>query len=213
MNQPKSRSNGSKILLSLILLVAASAVVVGGYAAFTSVTNTGTNTLTAGTLALSNNANITGTVSDMKPGDVYKRCVKLSNTGSLDASVTVRLGGDSAGTGAMSNTFTSNAIKYSVEHGTGNITDSSSAAGCSPFSPTAAVLGSVSSGAPATSLAQTTNQSSAVNASLSGGIANGASKSFRVMFKLADDATNDDQGKALTYFLVFDSASAAGEER
>lgn len=85
MNDASSRTK--KFLLPLAVLLAAGALAVGSGATFTSTTSNTASVVTAGTLTQSNSKDGQAifTASNLKPGDVVKGSLTISNTGSLPA--------------------------------------------------------------------------------------------------------------------------------
>ena len=85
---PMTRSR--KILVSLAIVGGTSAVAgVGTFAAFSSTTGNAGNTITAGTVAISDNdaAGTMYSLTNQKPGDTVAKCIQVTYTGSLDSSV------------------------------------------------------------------------------------------------------------------------------
>jgi len=79
-----------KLLLSLAVLGGAGAVAgLGTFAAFSSTTGNTGNAITAGTVVIGDN-DAGGTMyslTNQKPGDTVAKCIKVTYTGSLDATV------------------------------------------------------------------------------------------------------------------------------
>lgn len=87
---PRERSHARKILLSLLAVgIVATAAGIGTFAAFSSQTQNGANSFSAGTVVLTDDdASATLlTLSTAKPGDTATGCIKVSYTGTLAAGV------------------------------------------------------------------------------------------------------------------------------
>jgi hypothetical protein len=83
-------SNTTKVLRTLVVLgVVGSIAAVGVFSAFSSQTDNPGNEVAAGTVALSDNdADLAAyNIQNAKPGDTDERCIRVSYTGSLDATV------------------------------------------------------------------------------------------------------------------------------
>jgi len=82
--------NRRKVLVPLATLLAAGAVAVGSGATFTSTTNSASS-VTSGTLIHTNDANkVTLITTNMKPGDTVSGDVKITNTGTLDSTLSLQ---------------------------------------------------------------------------------------------------------------------------
>lgn len=93
-------STKAKLTISAIMLAMIGAVATGTvYSAFTSTTSNASNTLAAGTVALSDNDSGSAlfSLSNMKPGDSATKCIKVDYTGTVSSNV--RLYGTTTGTG------------------------------------------------------------------------------------------------------------------
>lgn len=85
-------SNRTKILRSLVVLgVLACIAGAGAFSAFSSQTDNPGNSVTAGTVVLSDNdaGGAAYTLTNAKPGDSQASCIKVTYTGSLAASVRI----------------------------------------------------------------------------------------------------------------------------
>jgi predicted ribosomally synthesized peptide with SipW-like signal peptide len=83
-------SNRTKILRTLAVLGVLACIAAGGvFSAFSSQTDNPGNVVTAGTVALADNdtGSALYSITNAKPGDSQISCIKVTYTGSLDASV------------------------------------------------------------------------------------------------------------------------------
>ncbi len=116
-----------KVLLSALVLAAAGAVTsFGVYSAFTATTANSGNTFASGTVKVDDNdsGSVMYSTSDLKPNDTVERCITVTSTGSLDA--TVKIYGSS-----VASTL-GNDINLKVRPGSGTV---AFGAGCSGFTP------------------------------------------------------------------------------
>jgi spore coat-associated protein N len=97
-----------KVLVPLATLLAAGAVAIGSGATFTSTTASTTSVASGHVEHTLDNTLLD--VTNIKPGDVVTGSVKLTNTGTLPATVTLR-------ETASTNTFTTNALKLDLTQG------------------------------------------------------------------------------------------------
>ncbi len=83
-------SRARKLGLSMLVLVAAVAVVgIGTYSAFSATTTNSGNNISSGTVVLGDN-DVNGAmynVTNQKPGDTFQQCIKVDYTGSLSSTV------------------------------------------------------------------------------------------------------------------------------
>lgn len=186
--------NRRKARLALTLLafgVASSGVVFGSYAAWTDqTTNTG-NSVTAGTLAMTNSKNASAvftSATDIKPGDTNFGTVTITNSGSLPMSVTLTQD-------TMTNGFTVNMMKLKIHDDTRNwcYWPATGAGACATFADWDAT-GTVN----ALAIANT-----------AGGAMWPASQAhtFTVTWELDSTSPNADQGKSASFRLVWNGSS------
>jgi hypothetical protein len=85
-----SRTTNRKLLVTLALVVVVGGLAVfGTFAAFTATTSNTGNTISSGTVNINQHSGATTlySVTNAKPGDSLSRCVRVTYTGSLAASV------------------------------------------------------------------------------------------------------------------------------
>jgi spore coat-associated protein N len=105
-----STTNRRKILIPLATLLAAGAVAVGSGATFTS-TSVSSSAVTAGTLVHTNSHDgVSMNVANIKPGDSISGTVTISNTGSLDSTLTLQETADNSA-------FTAGDLKLVIAQG------------------------------------------------------------------------------------------------
>jgi len=105
-----STTNRRKILIPLATLLAAGAVAVGSGATFTS-TSVSSSAVTAGTLVHTNSRDgLSMNVANIKPGDSISGTATISNTGSLDSTLTLQETADAS-------TFTAGDLKLVISQG------------------------------------------------------------------------------------------------
>jgi hypothetical protein len=106
-----STTNRRKILIPLATLLAAGAVAVGSGATFTS-TSVSSSAVTSGTLVHTNSRDgLSMNVENIKPGDSISGTATISNTGSLDSTLTLQETGDTS-------TFVAGDLKLVIAQGT-----------------------------------------------------------------------------------------------
>jgi hypothetical protein len=129
MRAPSSRLRYTLLLAAIPIGLVASGVLVfkASYAAFTATATNGANAWSAGTVAISANPGTAMfTASGLKPGDTGTACVKVTYSGSLNATVKLYLkNADLTGTGLGAY------LTFQVNEGTGNN------ANCSDFAQSA----------------------------------------------------------------------------
>jgi hypothetical protein len=156
----------------LLGLVAAAAGY-GAYSAFADTTGRASNSFAGGTVTLSSNSAATPVyaLTSRSPGDTGERCVRVSYSGSLPATVRLYRGAFSAGTGLDAY------ISLTVVRGTGSQTD------CSDFAAAASVYSGTLTALPSSwssGLALT-------NASGSSGWSQGDAVTYRITATLQND--------------------------
>jgi len=105
-----STTNRRKILIPLATLLAAGAVAVGSGATFTS-TSVSSSAVTAGTLVHTNSRDgLSMNVANIKPGDSISGTATISNTGSLDSTLTLQETADTS-------TFATDDLKLVIAQG------------------------------------------------------------------------------------------------
>ena len=110
-----------KVLVPLATLLAAGAVAIGSGATFTSTSNSA-SAVTAGELVHSNNRDgLTMDVANIKPGDSVAGTVTLTNTGTIDSTLTLRETADSS-------TFGAGALHLKISQGATTVYDGDFAA-------------------------------------------------------------------------------------
>jgi len=147
MRGPSSRvrKNLAKGVLPLGILMSAGVVWQSSYAAFSATTTNGGNTLTAGTVKLSDSAHGTAMLSatGLKPGDTGTACIQLTYGGNLAAATKLYVA-----SGDLTTTTPSNLAPYltlKVDEGSGTDSHCSdfvqSANDYNPTNSTASTLG------------------------------------------------------------------------
>jgi hypothetical protein len=172
----KSRTTGRKVLATVVVLAAVAAFLsFGVYADFsTTVSNSGSS-LTTGTLSF--NDSVTSalfSLTDFKPGDFLTKCVRVTNTGSLPASVTATP--SFTGPGGGGNDLSS-ALLVKVEEGSGLSGNTSS---CTGFSSSSYVMGTNSSGVAPSAMTTATYSS----------WASGSEKDYRITVTMPSSVTS-----------------------
>lgn len=177
--------NTKKIALSVLALGAASAAVVfGSFAAWTAQTTNPGNSVTTGTLTMTNSKNAAAaiTATGLKPGETGSDTVVISNTGTEDLVLSLTQGS------VVQNASAS--LKLNIFDGT-NCVYPAGAGACAGY---AAWNGSAS--AP-------------LNGSASiGTIAAAGSKTYTIGYTLESASTNADQNKVNTFNLTWDGTPA-----
>jgi hypothetical protein len=129
-----------KALLTLAIIgVVGSLTAFGAFAVFSSTTSNPGNSITAGTVSISDNDGGTAAynVSNRKPGDFAESCIRVTYTGSLGNTIKLYRSAFSGGTGLDSY------IDLAITKGSGTATDCSDFSGStSVYSGTLNALGS-----------------------------------------------------------------------
>jgi hypothetical protein len=199
MRGPSSRvrKNLAKGVLPLGILASAGMVWQSSYAAFSATTSNAGNTLTAGTVKLTDSANGTAMLNTtgLKPGSTGTACIKLTYGGSLAAATKLYVG-----SGDLTTTTPSNLAPYltlKVDEGTGVdplCTDFVSSTNI--YNPTSAVTSTL-----ATFAAASTNFATGVGAWAPAG--SGAVKTYRFSWTVQD--TNAAQGLNATVKFTWEA--------
>lgn len=203
-----SRSNAKKLAASAAVLAAVGAFVSFGVFSSFSSTQSNSSSLTTGTLTLTQQTptSLITSLTDLIPGDVVTRCVKVTKDNASNIASTVSM--VPAVTSSTGADTLANVAKISVESGTGLSTDTGA---CTGFNSTGFLLGTsdvTSFGGLKTieTLAASTPESYAT-----GDWANGASKMYRVTVSLPTTVGNALQGKTGTFSLTWTATQVAGQ--
>jgi hypothetical protein len=199
MRGPTSRvrKNLAKGVLPVGILASAAMVWQSSYAAFSGTTTNGGNSMTAGTVKLTDAANGTAllTATGLKPGSTGSACIKLTYGGNLAAATKLYVAA-----GDLTTTTPSNLAPYltlKVDEGTG--TDPA----CSDFVATANDYN------PTNSTALTLDGFATSATSFANGVgawlpaANGATKNYRFIWTVQDD--NAAQGLNATVTFTWEA--------
>jgi predicted ribosomally synthesized peptide with SipW-like signal peptide len=182
-----------KVLLTLAIVgVTGSLIAFGVFAAFSATTSNPNNSITAGTVSISDNDGGTAlySVTNQKPGDYAESCIRVTYTGSVTNSVKLYRSAFTGGSGLDSY------IDLAITKGTGTAADCSDFSGStSVYSGTLTALGSNWAGGVALT-----------NASNAASWAQNDAVTYRVRATLQDN--NAAQGLATgTHSLVFEAQS------
>ena len=176
-------------LVAVPVALSASGLVVAqsSYSAYSATTVNPTNNWSTGTVALADDdANTAAfTATNLKPGASGSRCIVVSSTGSLPASVRLY------GTGATTTKALASDINLTVTQGSGG-----SFGSCTGFTALASGSG-VYSGTLADFGATATSFATGVGAWTTAGVASGAAaetRTYQLTYSVKPDATNDTQG-------------------
>ena len=169
------------VVSALALGVASSAIVFGSMAAWTATTSNSGNSVTTGTLTLTNSKPATSIINavNVKPGDVGSDTVTITNGGNIPLNLSLTQSAVVQGA--------SNFLKLRIFDGT-NCVYPVAAGPCVAY-------GAWNGGAALTNLAN-------------GSLAAGAAKTFTVGYTLEAGSTNADQNKVSTFALTFDGVPA-----
>jgi hypothetical protein len=183
-----SRSLPKRIAASLLAIgLATSVAVIGSTASWTAQTQNAGNSVTAGTLDLTNDRNGTALfeATGVKPGESGATTVTLKNAGSTPIAVTLTQD-------QVVNGFAASSMKLQIHDSARNwcYYPTSAAGACSGY-------GTWSDAAKLTSLALPATDGSAKWAA-------GETHAFRVGWKLDTSSPNSDQGKTASFRLVWD---------
>lgn len=171
-----------KVAISALALGAASAAVVfGSFAAWTAQTTNPGNSVTTGTLTMTNSKSPSAVINatDVKPGDTGSDTVTITNTGT--AGLVTKL----TQSAVVQNASAS--LKLNIFDGTNCVYPAGSGA-CAGYG--------------------AWNGASTINNLSVGTIAAGASKTFTVGYTLDSASTNTDQNKVNTFTLTWDGTPA-----
>ena len=197
MSVPSSAAVKIAKLAVVPLALVASGVVVSqaSYSAYSASTSNPTSNWTSGTVALSDDDSSTAlfTATNLKPGSTGEKCIVVTSTGSLPASVKLY------GTGAATTKGLSSQINLSVTQGSGGSFGSctgftAAASGASVYSGTVAGLGS-----------SATSYASGVGSWTTAGGAPAESRTYRVVYTLADTAPDSTQGGTASLGLTWEA--------
>jgi hypothetical protein len=175
----------SLIAIPAALAVSGLVVAQSSYSAYSATTVNPTSNWATGTVALTDDdANTAAfTASNLKPGSTGSRCIVVSSTGTLPASVKLY------GTSAATTKALASSINLTVTQGTGG-----SFGSCAGYTPLA-TGSSVYSGTLADFGSSATNFSSGVGSWNTAGVATGAeTRTYQLTYTVKSDATNDTQG-------------------
>ncbi len=177
-------------LIAVPAALAASGLVVAqsSYSAYSATTVNPTSNWATGTVALADDDSNTAafTASNLKPGSTGTRCIVVSSTGSLPASVKLY------GTSASTTKALASSITFSITQGTGG----SFGGGCSGYTPLASGS-SVYTGTLADFSSSATSFSNGVGSwatTGAGTVANPETRTYQLSYTVKSDATNDTQG-------------------
>jgi hypothetical protein len=186
----RRRRPGSVVLIPLALLASSAVVYQASNAAFTATTANPSNSWASGTVALTDNdaGAALFTASGIKPGDGGTKCIVVTYTGSIAASVKLYATG-----------YTDNGLgqylTFSVDEGTGTAAD------CSDFSSTTALYSGTLDGFATGSTAYASGLSGWAPA---GG--SNATRTFRFSWTLQD--TDNAQGKTSAATFTWEARSS-----
>ena len=176
-------------LVAVPVALAASGLVVAqsSYSAYSATTVNPTSNWATGTVALTDDDNNTAafTASNLKPGSTGTRCIVVSSTGSLPASVKLY------GTGAATTKALASSINLTVTQGTGG-----SFGSCNGYTPLTSGS-AVYSGTLADFGSSATNFSTGVGTWNTAGVASGAAaetRTYQLTYSVRTETTNDTQG-------------------
>jgi len=190
-------------LVAIPVALAASGLVVAqsSYSAYSATTVNPTSNWATGTVALTDDdANVAAfTATNLKPGSTGSRCIVVSSTGSLPASVKLY------GTGAATTKALASSINLNVTQGTGG-----SFGSCTGF--TALSTGSsVYSGTLADFGSSATNYSTGVGSWTTAGVATGAAaetRTYQLTYSVRTETTNDTQGGTAALGFTWEAQSS-----
>ena len=176
-------------VVAVPLALAASGLVVAqsSYSAYSATTVNPTSNWATGTVALTDDDNNTAafTAANLKPGSTGSRCIVVSSTGSLPASVKLY------GTGAATTKALASDINLTITQGTGG--SFGSCTGYTPLTNGSAVY----SGTLAGFGSAATSFSNGVGTWNTAGVASGAAaetRTYQLTYTVKADTTNDTQG-------------------
>ena len=190
-------------LVAIPVALAASGLVVAqsSYSAYSATTVNPTSNWATGTVALTDDdANVAAfTATNLKPGSTGSRCIVVSSTGSLPASVKLY------GTGAATTKALASSINLNVTQGTGG-----SFGSCTGF--TALTTGSsVYSGTLADFGSSATNYTTGVGSWATAGVATGAAaetRTYQLTYSVRTETTNDTQGGTAALGFTWEAQSS-----
>ena len=177
----------SLIAVPAALAVSGLVVAQSSYSAYSATTVNPTSNWTTGTVALTDDDNNTAafTASNLKPGSTGSRCIVVSSTGSLPASVKLY------GTGAATTKALASDINLTITQGTGG-----SFGSCTGYAPLTSGS-SVYTGTLAGFSSAATNFSNGLGTWTTAGtgtVANPETRTYQLTYSVRTETTNDTQG-------------------
>ena len=177
----------SLVAIPAALAVSGLVVAQSSYSAYSATTVNPTSNWATGTVALTDDDNNTAafTASNLKPGSTGTRCIVVSSTGSLPASVKLY------GTGAATTKALASDINLTITQGTGG-----SFGSCTGYAPLTSGS-SVYSGTLAGFGSTATNFSNGLGSWSTAGVATGAAaetRTYQLTYTVNPNTTNDTQG-------------------
>ena len=177
----------SLVAIPAALPVSGLVVAQSSNSAYTATTVNPTSNRATGTVALGDDDNNTAafTAANLKPGSTGTRCIVVSSTGSLPASVKLY------GTGAATTKALANDINLTVTQGTGG--SFGSCTGYTPLTSGSAVYSGTLAGFGSTA----TNFATGVGSWNTAGVATGAAaetRTYQLTYSVRTETTNDTQG-------------------
>ena len=175
-----------KALWTILVVAALGALAaVGAFSAFSDTTSNDNNTITAGNVTIGDNdsGSAAYSLSAAKPGDSASKCIKVTYSGNLAASVKLYRSAFSGSTGLESD------VDLTITKGTGNNTD------CSDFTPAAS--GSSIYATAALSSFSATSWSNGIALTNAGGSATWSQNdavTYKIAGTLRSTAASTDQG-------------------
>jgi hypothetical protein len=175
----------SLVAIPAALAVSGLVVAQSSYSAYSATTVNPTSNWATGTVALTDDDSNTAafTASNLKPGSTGSRCIVVSSTGTLPASVKLY------GTAAATTKALASSINLNVTQGTGG-----SFGSCSGFTPLGSGSG-VYTGTLADFGSSATSFATGTGTWNTAGVATGAeTRTYQLTYTVKSDATNDTQG-------------------
>lgn len=186
----------AKLAVVPLALVASGLVVSqASYSAYSANTSNPTSSWASGTVALSDDDSSTALFSatNLKPGSAGEKCITVTSTGSLPASVKLY------GTGAATTKALSSSLNLTITQGTGG-----SFGSCTGF--TAAASGSsVYSGTVAGFASAATGYGTGLGGWTTTGGSAAESRTYKVSYSLAADAPDSTQGGTASLGLTWEA--------
>ncbi len=177
----------SLVAIPAALAVSGLVVAQSSYSAYSATTVNPTSNWATGTVALTDDDNNTAafTAANLKPGSTGTRCIVVSSTGSLPASVKLN------GTGAATTKALASDINLTVTQGTGG--SFGSCTGYTPLASGSAVYSGTLAGFGSTA----TNFATGLGSWSTAGVATGAAaetRTYQLTYSVRTETTNDTQG-------------------